>query len=424
MKKLFKQIISDFHENEIRIVKKRSLEIDLNSWKIISIIWPRRSWKSSYLFSVMKNLLDNWIAKQKILYINFEDERINILWKELSIILDSYRELYPESNLNEVYFFFDEIQNINWRENFIRRLFDDISKHIFITWSNSKLLSTEIATALRGRSVAYELLPLSFSEFLAFNWFDWNEYSSKWKAQLLILQNEYMKWWWFPELIWLNEDTKIKIIQEYFDVMLYNDIIERYKIKDSTLLKQFIKLILQSTTKEFSVNKIADTLKSQWFKFDKNILYTFLDHLNTVYFFYPISKRDKSFKKQSLKKIYTFDTGYLTAMNFSFSSDDWKRLENTLFQHLYRQYKDNIFFLKNWSETDFVIPMGNKTLIYQSCFELTEDNKSREIQWCIDAMKKFNTNFAFIITAEQEDKIEINWQNIKIEPFYRICRNI
>lgn len=418
MKKLFKQIISDFHENELKLVKERSLKVDLDSWKIISIIWPRRAWKSSYLFSLIWKLVSSWVSKKNIVYINFEDERMDIQWKELSILLEAYKELYPNIDLNNVHFFFDEIQNINWREKFIRRIYDEWVKHIHITWSNAKLLSSEIATALRWRSIAYELLPLSFLEFLYFNWFDWKKFSSKWKSKLISLQTEYLKWWGFPELIWLKEETKTKIIQEYFDVMIYNDIIERYEIKDATLLKQFIKLLLQCATKEFSVNKIADTLKTQWFKFDKNILYTFVDYLNTVYFSQSVSKRDKSLRKQVLKKIYTFDTWYLTAINFKFSSDDWKRLENTLFQYLYRKYGNNIFFLKNWSETDFIVPLWRQTLIYQSCFELNETNKSREIQWCIDAMKKFGEKNAFIITAEQEEKIVIDWYTINILPFY------
>lgn len=98
--------------------------------------------------------MQNGTDKRKILYINFEDERINLRAEELDLILQAYRELYPDINLSEAYFFFDEIQNIDNWERFLRRVYDSVTKKIFITGSNSKLLSQEIATSLRGRTLA------------------------------------------------------------------------------------------------------------------------------------------------------------------------------------------------------------------------------------------------------------------------------
>ncbi len=177
----------------------------------------------------------------------------------------------------------------------------------------------------------------------------------------------------------MNEELKIKILQEYFDVMLYNDIIERYKIKDVTLLKQFVKLLLQTTTKDFSINKIGNDLQSMGFRFDKNILYEYLDHLDTIYFGKSLSKFDHSFKKQTLKKFYLIDNGFLNALSFKFSGNYGKLLENTVFIELYRQFGENIFFLRNGSETDFVINQ-EQTHIYQACYDLSHENRDREIQ--------------------------------------------
>ena len=379
MKNIFKQIISDFHSKYTKKVKNRKLKIDLNTWKIISIIWPRRSGKSYYLYWIIHNLIKSWIKKENIIFINFEDERINIDWKDLQTLIDAYLELYPDKNLQDCYFFFDEIQNIDWWEKFIRRIYDEGIENIFITWSNAKLLSKEISTSLRWRSLSYELLPLSFEEYLDFKWEKINIFTTKGKAKILNLQKEFISWWWFPEIINYEEDLKIKTLQEYFDVMLYNDIIERYKIKNAIVLKEFVKQLIQSTTSEYSINKIWNNLKSIWLKFDKNDLYNFVNYLDTIYFAKSLSKFEYSLNKQTKKKIYLFDNWFLNAITFKFSDDYWKLLENVVFIELYRKFGENIFFLKNWSETDFIVNKKEK-LVFQVCYNLNKENYDREIK--------------------------------------------
>jgi predicted AAA+ superfamily ATPase len=201
-------------------------------------------------------------------------------------------------------------------------------------------------------------------------------------------------------------------------VMLYHDIIERYKIKDTTLLKYFVKHLVQTTTKEFSINKIGNTLKTLWLKFDKNSLYDFVDYLDTIYFGKSLSKFNYALSKQTLKKFYLFDNGYLNAISFNFSENYWKLLENAVFIELYRRYNNNLFFLKNWTETDFVVHLQDNT-IYQVCYMLTEENRKREYAWCTDAMKKFDKWYAYIITHEQEEIIQIEQGIIYIIPFYK-----
>ena len=128
------------------------------------------------------------------MYINFEDERIDIDGGNLQLLIDAYLELYNGEDLKDVYFFFDEIQNIDNWEKFVRRLYDEVSTHIFLTGSNAKLLSKEISTSLRGRSISYELLPLSFKEFLSFKNQKINIHVTKERAKLVSLQREFIQW--------------------------------------------------------------------------------------------------------------------------------------------------------------------------------------------------------------------------------------
>jgi len=177
-KEQLKQIIRDFHLSDNFDVKPRTLQPPIDTQKIITLVGIRRCGKTSILYDMI-NKLSQTTTKTKILFLNFEDERLELEVNELHLILESFSELYPDQNLKECYFFFDEIQNIRGWEKFIRRVYDTVSKNIYITGSNSKLLSSDIATSLRGRTLSYEVYPLSFSEYLFFKDIEVDLYSSK-----------------------------------------------------------------------------------------------------------------------------------------------------------------------------------------------------------------------------------------------------
>ena len=189
----------------------------------------RRVGKSSLLLNSIAQLREQ-IPTRQIIYINFEDERLTLTADSLDALLQAYRELYPNIDLSHCYFFFDEIQEIDGWEKFVRRLDETISKHIVITGSNAKLLSSDIATALRGRSIRYELFPLSFPEYLAFRDIAIDPISSQGRAEMLSAFHQYVQTGGFPELAFIEDkDIHTKIIQEYYDVMIFRDIVERYQ---------------------------------------------------------------------------------------------------------------------------------------------------------------------------------------------------
>ena len=179
MKEIFKKIITDFHEQPTEALIPRDIRIPVDSGKIISLIGVRRSGKTSILYNIIETLQKR-IDPAGIVYLNFEDDRLFPLeLQNLNEIMESYYELHPEKRAEKIYLFFDEIQNVeNW-EKFIRRIYDTLNVEIYITGSSSKLLRSEIATALRGRTITYEIFPFSFSEYLRFRKIDVNMYSSK-----------------------------------------------------------------------------------------------------------------------------------------------------------------------------------------------------------------------------------------------------
>ncbi|QKF78783.1 ATP-binding protein [Arcobacter defluvii] len=421
-KQLLKQIIRDFHLSENFDVKPRNIQPPIDTKKIITLIGVRRCGKTSIFYHMINQLIEK-IEKTKILFLNFEDERFELNSDELDLILQAYMELYPSYKLSECYFFFDEIQNIpNW-EKFIRRMYDTISKNIFITGSNSKLLSSEIATSLRGRTLNFEIFPLSFKEYLSFKDIEVDFYSSKSLAFIKNAQESFLKNGSFPEILFLEEIYANKTLQEYFNVLLYKDLAERYNITNTVALKFFLKRIISSSTKQISINKIFNELKSSGIKIGKNTLYEFLEYVQNIYLALTLQKYDNSLINKELgeKKIYSIDIGLNNATEFRFSDDIGKSLENAVFLELKRKEFDIYYYRTSKSECDFLVFDKNTISdVIQVTFDMSDENtKSKEIKGLIEACKNFDLKSGTIITFDSEDELIENGIKIKIIPFYK-----
>jgi uncharacterized protein len=390
MKNILKKIISDFHSNSGPHFKYRKKKIPLNIDKIITIIGPRRAGKTYSLFQIIETLLKKGVPKSHILYLNFEDERLEFN-KNYDIIIDAWLELYPNLDIANSWIFFDEIQEIeNW-EKFIRRLYDTKTKHIFLAGSNSKLLSQEIATSLRGRSLSFEVMPLSFKEYLDFKNIDKTDrYSTKNSSIINNAFEKFLLLGGYPEIVNYESNIKIRVLQEYFNVMIYRDLVERYNITNISVLKYLIKRMISSFTKEFSPNKLFNELKTRGFSISKDTVYKMVSQILSVYVFSMPEKFDKSVVKRTMtnKKIYLFDNGYYSASNYSIVEDRGKLLENLVYINLLKKFQD-IFFLKNNHECDFIcFSRHKKPLIVQATYILHADNLKREIKGFEAARKK------------------------------------
>jgi len=362
--------------------KRRSLEVPLDLGKIVTVVGPRRAGKTFYLFQLMSDLRRMGVNRQEMLYINFEDERLE-LEGENDLILDAYRELYPEQDLSRVYLFFDEIQELpNW-EKFVRRVLDGISRHIFLTGSNSRLLSQEIATSLRGRGLSFEILPLSFAEYLRFQDLPARpSVSSKEKALAGRAFEQYCFWGGYPEILDVDERFRVQVLQEYFNVMFYRDLVERFRISDPSVLKFLLKRLIGSFTKEFSVHKLYNDLKSRGFSIGKDSLYRMMDEVFAIYMLARIERYDPSVvrREMSNRKVYLYDNGLATSLHYSFAEDRGKLLENMVFRHL-REKTRQIYFLRNGWECDFIAcPEAGEPLLVQVTARLDDTNLAREIR--------------------------------------------
>lgn len=421
-KDLLKTIISDNQTKDLPHIWERQLKIPLNLKKIVTLSGVRRSGKTYHLFNLIKTFKTKGVNPQKIIYLNFEDERLNLKKDNLDQIIQAHQELYPGINLSNCYFFFDEVQTVNGWEQFVTRLSNTITKNIFITGSNASLLSQEIATSLRGKTLTYEVFPFSFTEFINTQKPNLNINISQDQSLAKKLFQDFIKFGGFPEILNANQEIKVKTLQEYFNTMILRDIIDRYQVSQPAILKYFTKKVIANSATEFSNHKIYNEIKSQGYKISKDSIYSFQDYVQNIYLSLFVSKYSPSIIKRefSQKKAYCIDTGLASTIDYKFSQDKGRQLENTVALEFVKQGKQ-INYLQNGYECDFIISTQNKPIqAVQVCLNLeNQATKKREINGLIKACQRLGLTTGTIITLDEQQKIKQQNISITIVPAWK-----
>lgn len=422
MKEKIKEILFENQDYEVgNIISRENIDIPLNSGLVVSLIGSRRSGKTYLLYDQIRRLRQQGIAKTNIVFINFEDERLVFAQQDLDLILQAYQEMYPDIPLREVYFFFDEIQNVTGWEKFVRRMFDSRSKKLFVTGSNSKLLSTEIATELRGRTLSFTVHPFSFREFLTASGVAPSFQTQAQKSKIIKLSEQFLHEGGFPELVSLDKRLKTKMLQEYFNVMIFRDIVERFAVSNPDVLKFFIKKIFAGVSVPFSVNKAYNDLKSMGYKVSNMYLYEYMDHCNAVFMTQTVCKFDYSEIKQSKsdKKVYVIDNGLLAAVDFKASDNRGTLLENAVAMEFLKQGKE-LFYHKDTHECDFVVKDALQYVPVQVSWSIAEqDTRRRELRGLLSACQLLKSQTGTIITFDEEAQLTIEGVAVRAVPFYK-----
>jgi len=425
MKEVLKEIIVESQGNLPAEAKARFWEIPMDTEKVITLPGVRRSGKSSHFFLAQNKLLQNGIPKEKILFLNLDDERLDFSENNIGLILEAYRELYPKIPIKDVYFFLDEIQVAEGWEKFVRRVYDTISKNIYLTGSNSKMLSSEIATALRGRTLQFEIFPLSFSEFCDFKNIEKNFYSPAKKAVLINAFNEYLFKGGFPEIALTKDVFCEQILQEYYHVMIFKDLVERYGIKNTKVLRYLIKRLLANLTKPTSVNKIFNEIKSAGIAISKNTIYELIDRLESIYMFLPLPKFSVSPIKEfsGMSKYYCIDNGFNYALQGAVSENKGVFLENAVYLHLRKKHPfgKGLFYFREKYECDFLcLEKQSVSELIQVCWSLENpETEKREINGLIEAAKATSCRNLKIITTDAEKHIKIGEFDVLAQPAWK-----
>lgn len=426
LRSTFQSIIS-LHQEEFPLnLQARNTQLPLDGNRIVTVTGIRRCGKSSLLGLTINRLLEKGVSRERILYVGFDDERfLSMSPENFDELLQAYREMYPDTPLKDVYMFFDEIQLIEGWELFVLRVYKNYCKHIFVTGSTAKMLSEEMASALRGWPDEYREYSLNFEEYLAFKGINANKFSEEGKAKLAVAFREYCEEGGFPEVVLQKSKTeKVKILQSYFNTMLFRDLMEHYHINASpSVVRYFLKRVMNNLTKPTSVNNIYNDLKSQGLKVSKDSLYLWLDYACNIFMFRKVEKYDRSMVKQrsAPAKYYVADIALRNAVLLPESEDAGKALENIVYLNLERSLgeEDCIFYFNESKECDFVVQRGERIAeLVQVSWVLDDDNIEREVGGLLAASSAIGCKQCRIITFSQRQTIERDGIKVDVLPIW------
>ena len=391
-----------FSQADTSIPRSVNYKEYVDTEQIVVISGVRRSGKSTLLRQFASHFSD-------YRYLNFDDERL------IRFDIDDFANLMllwqKQGNFNTI--FLDEIQNVPQWERFVRRIFNEGYK-IFITGSNSKLLSGELGTHLTGRHKTIELFPFSFIEFLTLKNITYqNIKTTSEKAKILAAFDEYLSDGGFPYYCKTGEKDFLTLL---YDNILYKDVLFRFAIREKRTFRELANFVMSNIGKEFSYENIAKMLNVK----SNTTIKNYLDNMEEAYLIFTLSKYDFSLKKQytSNKKLYVIDNGLRNNVAFYFSEDKGRLLENTIFLELKRRGGE-IYFHKDKKECDFVVQRGTKiTEAVQVCFELNESNEDREINGLLEALNYYNLEKGIIITQNQKNTLNQNGKQIEVLPVW------
>jgi hypothetical protein len=408
MHDVLSELILDFHERSLPELVPRNARLAQVSGKIDVVVGMRRSGKTYFCNQVMQELLGGGMAKTRILYLNFEDERLLPLnVDDLRAIPDTYFRLYPDHKKRECWFFFDELQRIEGWEMFCRRLLDNEKVRLVLTGSSARLLSTEIATSLRGRSLTTEMFPYDFQEYLRVHDLDADSgtrVDSARRAHLEKAAIDYVLQGGFPEVQHQRDDVAAEILQQYVDLVLFRDVVERHSVSNTVPLRHLLRQILGAVGNRFSVNKFYNTLRSQGISCTKHTLYEHLDQLADAYLLYqvPIHSMSEKVRTVNPRKVYVVDSGLAAGSALYGRQDYGALLENAVFMHLRRSRQQIEYVLnKDGTEVDFLATRrdGNRMLVQASWSISAEETREREFRALNLAMDELGMDDATVVTA-------------------------
>ena len=382
--------------------------------EIIVITGIRRCGKSTLMYQMINKLLLEGTDPKQILFINFDDNKLNE--NSLDEIYLSYREYINHEK--KAYIFFDEVHKKELWESWIRKKYDTKTNDKFVvSGSCSYLLKKEYSTLLTGRNITFEVFPLSFEEFLLFKDLKIKKENIKnnvilenTKISILKYLNEYINIGGFPEVLFKEKQFKIKILEQYFDDILYKDIIDRYNL-NTQKTKDLAILLITNFTGFISLRNIRNSLGISY-----DTIKDYLSHFKEAFLFFVIDHFSYSFKEQktSASKIYCIDNGLRNAVSFKFSKDSGRLVENLVLIELKRRNED-VYYWKNNGEVDFIIKRKTQDITAINV-SYTDDINEREVKALLYFKKEYKKTKELIIITKNIDKTE---QGIRFIPLWK-----
>ena len=376
------------------------------------LVGLRRAGKSYLLYQRIHQLLEKGHRMEEICYFNFEDDRLGIMTlADLDIIKSAYEEMFDTQPV----FFFDEIQIVEGWEKFARRLADQ-KYRVYITGSNAKMLSSEIATTLGGRYMIMEVFPLSFAEYLSFSGIDVKEKNALHLHRKEIVKHfeTYFRFGGLPEV--MNVADKRSWLSGLFNKVFFGDLIARYDIRNDFGLRILAKKLAESVKQPSSYNRLANVVSSTGKKASTDTVIDYVNYMCESWLLLPLENIiGKLTERNTQRKYYFIDNGIL---NLFLPDPEASLLENMVAINLIRKYKNEVCFYHNGVEVDFYLPEQKKLI--QASYSLQDESTfQRETEALIKVSKRLEVNDLMIITKDEETVLEKDGKTIQVVPLWK-----
>jgi predicted AAA+ superfamily ATPase len=413
MRDLIRQKIVDSLAASVPAFTRRDIRIPGVKGKAVAVIGMRRTGKTTFLWQVLADRLEKGVAREGLLYFNFEDERLaGMTAADLHIVVEEYYRLHPDwRDARQAVFFLDEIQVVPGWETFARRLLDTERVELFLSGSSARLLSREVATSMRGRAMEALVHPFSFREYLRHRRREPKTKTGRLtKGERSALNKElreYLVGGGFPEAQGVMLRDRFELLRGYVDTALIRDVIERHGVSHPVALRWMVRHLLGNAGGHFSVSKFLGDLKSQGVPVAKDTLHAYLAYLEDAFLIRTVSVASDSERRRMVnpRKIYPIDSGLIPVFDRSGKINLGHSLETAVLLELERRGAE-IGYVRTSTgfEVDFLAryPEGREELI-QVCADLdTPATRDRETRALLEAAVEHPMAKLCLITLQPE----------------------
>lgn len=414
-KSVLKEVLLD-NRMEVEKQKVVAREFPMEDFANYVLIGVRRAGKSFLLYQQIQLNLRNGISWDEMLYINFEDERlIGMEACDLNLILEVHGALSGRRPI----LFFDEIQNIEGWDKFARRLADN-KYRVYITGSNAKMLSSDVATTLGGRYITKHVFPYSFKEYLTANSICFDGLSmgsTDGRSAILRSFEDYFRFGGFPEGAHLA--SKRDYLTSVYQKIYLSDIAARHHIENTFALRVLFRKIAESVKQPISFSRLSNIVSSTGVKAGKSTLINYMEYAKDAFLVIPVKNMaDNLTARETSPKYYFIDNGIISLLA---SDIETTLLENMVALELLRRYglDEQVFFYNRNVEVDFYVPDAGIAIQVSYAPRKTDDTWLRETSALVSFNKRIRCNRLLILTYEEEDEVEIDGASIELFPVWK-----
>lgn len=411
-KDLVKTLIAEYQHFVTRI-DLIPRQVDFMDGQNYVLVGLRHAGKSYLMYQRIAELIAKGHKADEILFFNFEDDRIDSLdISDLELIKNCYEEMYDYKPL----FFLDEVQLVTGWEKFARRLADQ-KYSVFLTGSNSKMLSNEIATTLGGRYMIHEVFPYSFREYLYANGIDANKKNAEftYRKQIVRHADEYLHKGGLPETATMANTRQW--LSSLFNKIFFGDLIARHGIRNDHALKVLIRKLAESIKQPISYTRMASIVSSTGKKISTDATIEYIQYMNESWLVLPFENYiGKIQDKEMNRKYYLIDNGILALFLID---PNTSLLENIVAINLRHKYGECCYFYNTpKAEVDFYIP--EEGLAVQVSYSIKDaETRKREVDGLRALSSVCDVRHLVIVTKDEEDTIEEAGTSITVTPLWK-----